>query len=109
MPIAINATVDKHVFHAPIDETINEQVYELIDVLGDAQGQSVDAHTTNRDVLSPIVIDVQLIMPTMTSITSGMNTTYDQYDVQNIIILYFCILTTFLTMNYNVSSTFLFK
>jgi hypothetical protein len=58
MPIAINATVDKHVFHAPIDETINEQVYELIDVLGDAQGQSVDAHTTNRDVLSPIVIDV---------------------------------------------------
>jgi hypothetical protein len=27
-------------------------------VLGDAQGQSVDAHTINRDVLSPIVIDV---------------------------------------------------
>ncbi len=45
-------------------------------------------------------------MPTMTSITSGMNTTYDQYDVQNIIIQYFCILTTFFTMNYNDLSTF---
>jgi hypothetical protein len=51
MPIAINATMDKHVFHAPIDETINEQVDELTYVLGDAQGQSVNAHTSNRDVL----------------------------------------------------------
>jgi hypothetical protein len=51
MPIAINATMDKHVLHAPIDETINEQVDELTYVLGDAQGQSVNAHTSNRDVL----------------------------------------------------------
>ncbi len=58
MPIAINATMDKHVLHAPIDETISEQVDDLIDVLGDAQGQSVDAHVSNRDVLSPIVINV---------------------------------------------------
>ncbi len=50
--------MDKHVLHAPIDETISEQVDDLIDVLGDAQGQSVDAHVSNRDVLSPIVINV---------------------------------------------------
>jgi hypothetical protein len=58
MPIAITATMDKHVFHVPIDETINEQVDELTYVLGDVQGQSVNAHTSNRDVLSPIVINV---------------------------------------------------
>jgi hypothetical protein len=58
MPIAINATRDKHVLHAPIDETINEQVDKLIDVLGDAQGQSVNVHISYRDVLSPIVINV---------------------------------------------------
>jgi hypothetical protein len=58
LPIAINATMDKHVLHAPIDETISEQVDDLIDVLGDAQGQRVDAHVSNRDVLSPIVINV---------------------------------------------------
>jgi hypothetical protein len=45
-------------------------------------------------------------MPTVTSITSGMNTTYDQYDVQNIIILYFCILIAFFIMNYDDSSIY---
>jgi hypothetical protein len=58
MPIAINATMDKNVLHTPIDETINEQVDEFTYVLGDAQAQSVNAHTSNRDVLSPIVINV---------------------------------------------------
>lgn len=36
MPIAINATMDKHVLHTPIGETIIEQVDELTYVLGDA-------------------------------------------------------------------------